>query len=178
MLKKGQIIRVKKGIYVLSPDYGGRINKFILANVIYGPSYISFESALSYWGLIPERVKIVTSTTTKRNKIFKTPAGTFVYHYLNPLRYIYGYTREKYDDTSSILIAKKEKAVCDILYASQIHSLKAMEDFLFDDIRIDPVDLMDLDPDLLKIITEHYRNTSITLFYKWYKKYKNKRIQK
>ena len=61
MIKKNHIIRVKKGLYVLPAAFGGKINKFLLANLIYGPSYVSFESALSYWGLIPEKV-----TTTIR----------------------------------------------------------------------------------------------------------------
>ena len=69
MIKNGEIIRVKKGIYNLSPEYGGEIHYPLLANLIYGPSYVSLEYALSYWGLIPERVEIITSITNKRNKL-------------------------------------------------------------------------------------------------------------
>jgi hypothetical protein len=50
------IIRVKKGLYVLGNDYNKPYNRFVLANLIYGPSYITGQTALAFWNMIPERV--------------------------------------------------------------------------------------------------------------------------
>jgi len=83
MLKKKEIVRIKKGLYILPEKYGGKLDKILLSNLIYGPSYVSFEYALSYWGLIPEKVEVVTAVTNKRKKRFQTPAGAFSYRYLN-----------------------------------------------------------------------------------------------
>ena len=171
MIRKGQISRIKKGIYTLSPEYGGEIDKFVIANVIYGPSYISFETALSYWGLIPERVNTVMSTTTKRNKKFKTPLGTFLYRYLNHSRYIFGITRVAVKSNKAFLIAGREKALCDVIAISQIHSVKDIGNYLIDDMRVDIKSIEDLDRNLLKTLSENYNNVSVQLFFKWYQKY-------
>lgn len=69
LLQSGAIIRVKKGLYVLGTDYRHTpIHRGLLANLLFGPSYVSCEYALSYYGFIPERVVIVTSMTVKRKK--------------------------------------------------------------------------------------------------------------
>jgi len=75
LLKQGKIIRVKKGLYVFGSELAQQpFLKETLANLIYGPSYISLEYALAFYGLIPERVEEVTSVTNKRNKSFNTPS--------------------------------------------------------------------------------------------------------
>ena len=90
MIKKREIIQLKKGLYVLSPKFGDPVNLKVLANLVYGPSYISLEYALSYWGLIPEKVEEITSMTNKRNKIFETPVGTFSYKFLHTSKFYTG----------------------------------------------------------------------------------------
>jgi predicted transcriptional regulator of viral defense system len=83
LLANGALIRVKKGLYVLSEDYNNApFSLTILANLIYGPSAISLEFALSYYGLIPEHAYTITSITPQRNKIFEAPVGCFTYRYL------------------------------------------------------------------------------------------------
>lgn len=80
LLRKEAIIRVKKGIYVFGPKYARQpFSREILANMIYGPSCISFDFALNYHGLIPERVEAVTSATSGRSRRFMTPVGLFIY---------------------------------------------------------------------------------------------------
>ena len=72
LLKTGKIIRIKKGLYVFGESYRrGPVSRTLLANLIYGPSYVSREYALGFYGLIPERVEEVTSMTTKKNKEFE-----------------------------------------------------------------------------------------------------------
>lgn len=145
LLKKGEIIRVKKGLYVFGPSLAREpFSKEVLANLIYGPSYISIEYALSFYNLIPEQVKTVTSVTNKRKKIFNTPVGTFTYRYINPVYYPYGITLHSHGRHHSFLIATKEKALADKLYFStKISDEVQMTDYLFDDLRIDREALKD-----------------------------------
>ena len=79
LLSTKHIIRIKKGIYVLGERYRKPYSRFVLANMIYGPSYVSGYSALSFYGLIPERVDLVTSTTCVKAKDFNTPIGRYTY---------------------------------------------------------------------------------------------------
>src|SRR5205085_9208942 len=75
-LKSGELIRVKKGLYIFGPQVAqGPYSPEVLANLIYGPSAISLNYALSFYGLIPERVTTITSITNKRNKQFSTAVG-------------------------------------------------------------------------------------------------------
>ena len=91
LLAAGNLIRVRKGLYVLGDKYRrGPIHREILANLIYGPSYVSLDYALSQYGLIPERVEDVTSITTGENKKFSTPLGVFTYQHLPLRRYSTG----------------------------------------------------------------------------------------
>lgn len=138
LLKKSKIIRVKKGLYVFGPELSREpYSKEALANLIYGPSYVSLEYALSFYGLIPERVETITNVTNKRKKIFNTPVGIFSYRYINPSIYPYGVTLYEIDKRHSILIASREKALSDLLYFSDKMTDKSqIEKYLFEDLRI------------------------------------------
>ena len=170
MLKKGEIVRIKKGLYVLPEEYGGKINKILLSNLIYGPSYVSYEYALSYWGLIPEKVEEVTAVTNKRKKRFETPVGVFSYRYLNSR--IFSVGRVLMDDGEcSYIIASKEKSICDKL--STVKEINNGEDavtYLETDLRIDWEEIRDLDVKELKSIMTCYRSKSVSAFVNWYLK--------
>ena len=78
--KSGDLIRLKKGLYLISPTLSKQaLSIELIANHLYGPSYISYESALSFYGLIPERVYSVKSATSKRSKKYLTPIGNYEY---------------------------------------------------------------------------------------------------
>src|SRR5450759_4428928 len=80
LLNRRAIIRVKKGLYIFGPTYRrAPYSRELLANLIYGPSCVSLEYALSYYGLTPERVDSVTSVTTGKSRTFDTPVGRFTY---------------------------------------------------------------------------------------------------
>ena len=147
LLKKGKIIRVKKGLYVFGPELAREpYSKEVLANLIYGPSYISLEYALSFYDLIPERVEAVTSITSKRKKFFNTPVGIFSYRYINPSIYSYGVTLYEVDKNHSILIASKEKALSDMLYFfGKIKDETQIKKYLFEDLRMDIEEIKDFD---------------------------------
>jgi predicted transcriptional regulator of viral defense system len=168
MLKKGEIVRVKKGLYFLPEPYGATLNKILLSNLIYGPSYVSYEYALSYWGVIPEKVEEVTAVTNKRKKRFQTPIGVFSYKYLNNRIFSVGKVLINDGDVSSI-IASKEKSLCDkIATVKEIDTAEDAVTYLETDLRIDWDEIRDLDVSELKSIMMHYRSKSVSLFVDWY----------
>ena len=166
LLKKGTIIRVKKGLYVFGPELAREpYLKETLANLIYGPSYISLEYALSFYGLIPERVEMVTSVTNKRNKLFNTPVGIFSYRYINPSIYSYGITLHKVDQHHSILIAEKEKAFSDMLYFSdKMKDESQMERYLFENLRMEREEIASFNLKRVKKLAGLYGH-NVNLFY-------------
>lgn len=140
LLKSKAILRVKKGLYVFGSESRQHpVCKESLANLIYGPSYISMEYALAFHGLIPERVETVTSVTPKRDKTFDTPLGRFTYRYLNPRKYPHGIQQHWIDRQHPILIATPTKALCDYVSLNDIPTISHPEDaelFLEEDLRI------------------------------------------
>lgn len=138
-MRSGELQGVVKGIYVTAPELRKRpVSLEILANKIYGPSYVSFEYVLSRVGLIPEAVRTLTSATLKRNRDFDTVLGRFSYRYLPPAVYSFGWTRHEHSDGSGWLEALPEKALLDWLYRSgSIRSVSALEARLFEDLRLD-----------------------------------------
>jgi hypothetical protein len=137
--KEGTIIRLKRSLYVVSPDVSGKLlSSELIANHIYGPSYISMESALSYYGLIPERVHLVRSMTTKRSRYFENSISKFDYINCNKEYYPIG-INQKIGDNYSFLIASPEKALCDLIsYTPQVRPrfINAMLLYLEEDIRL------------------------------------------
>jgi predicted transcriptional regulator of viral defense system len=90
-----------------------RTEPFLLANQIFGPSYVSFDSALSYYGLIPERVYEITSATIRASKRFATPGGSFSFIRLPLPYYSFGIQSLEIVREQHILIASPEKALFD-----------------------------------------------------------------
>jgi predicted transcriptional regulator of viral defense system len=112
---KGQLIRLKKGLYVLSKDLIGKeYSPEVIANLLFGPSYLSLEYALSYYSLIPERVMTYTSVTTAKNKNYGTSIGNFSYQHLAMSLYPLCIGLKKTLDDRTYLIATPEKALMDI----------------------------------------------------------------
>jgi len=79
LTKQGILIRLKKGIYTFGGLYQESVDSIAVANRLYTPSYVSFDYALSYYGLIPERIYEVTSATLHAKKVFDTTLGRFSY---------------------------------------------------------------------------------------------------
>lgn len=164
LLKTGALIRVKKGIYVFGKDFRKRPYSLeVLANLIYGPSYVSFEYALSYWNLIPEATIRVTSACSKRIKRFETPVGEFVYAYIPLAVYPLGITLESVDEYTHFLIATKEKALADFLAKIKpFSSQKDLLTYLIEGMRIDKKDLMGFKKSLVKEIAKVYQNKNVS----------------
>ena len=171
LIRKGIIIRVKKGLYVLGDRFRTRpFSKELLANLVYGPSYISLEYALQYYGMIPERVEAVTSVTTGRSRRFMTPLGLFIYRNIPISAFHLGMTRIEYDDTTAFLMATPEKALCDKIRNDQntgLRSLKDMRHYLIEGLRIDEASLADLIPGSIDEIAHHYNSSKVRLLHKF-----------
>ena len=167
LLAHGEIVRVKKGLYVKGNSQRRRpFSRELLANLIYGPSYISLEYALQHYGLTPERVVVVSSVTTGRSRVFNTPVGTFSYKMIPMMAFGTGMDRVELEDGSGYLIATREKAVADVLVADRgagITSQKELYTHLLEDMRIDPNGLLDLDPAILEEIGTKYRSRRVKM---------------
>jgi hypothetical protein len=167
MLAKGDIVRVKKGLYILGESLRRRpFCRELLANLIYGPSYISLEYALHYHGLTPERVETVTSVTCGRSRTFDTPVGTFSYRMIPMEAFRTGMDRIELDDGRSFLIAIPEKALADRIVADRgagISTQKELHDYLLSGLRIDTAGLSQLNPDKLAEIARLYRSRRVKL---------------
>lgn len=109
--KEGDFLKLRSGLYMLA-DYPA--NHYLIANRLYGPSYISFDTALSFYGVIPETIYAITSANTRGTREFKVGDVSFFYHKLKKGVYT-DYKPIKYLDTT-ILIAEPEKALADYLY--------------------------------------------------------------
>jgi predicted transcriptional regulator of viral defense system len=166
-LRKSVIVRVKKGIYIFGEDYRRRpFSREILANLIYGPSYISLDYALHYFGLIPERVEAVTSVTTGRSRRYATPVGLFRYRMIPLAAFRIGMDRVELDDGRSFLIATPEKALADKIRDDRGNGLQTqgrLMDYLENDLRIDPEALAKLDRAQLGAIARRYRSRKLQL---------------
>jgi len=177
LLRSGDLIRVKKGIYIFGPEYARKTYRLeVLANMIYGPSYVSREYALSYWGLIPEAVVEITSMTPKRNKLFKTPVGRFSYQYTPLLCYTAGITKiSSSEKECGALIATPEKALLDLLLyrKEKIKTSEELKRVLIEDIRIDLDELAKLKINILKEIAQACRSPLISILGKLIKEIKN-----
>jgi predicted transcriptional regulator of viral defense system len=110
-VEEGLFLRLKRGLYALKTHLPA---EEIIANRLYRPSYLSFEYALAFHGIIPEMVYQITSATTKTTQSFTIEEKTFTYLSIKQGAYT-GYYLHK-QDSKSFLIAEPEKALVDFLY--------------------------------------------------------------
>lgn len=167
LIRKKIIIRVKKGLYILGDGYRRHpYSKELLANLIYGPSYISLDFALQYHRMIPERVEAVTSVTIGRSRRFATPLGLFIYRSIPLPAFQFGMTRVEIENDGAFLIATAEKALCDKIREDRgtgMRSLKDMRYYLVKDLRISEEALAELNPIHVEEIARRYRSAKIRL---------------
>ena len=131
-LKSNDFLRLKRGLFLFSKNLRkGSISKLLIANKLYGPSYVSFESALSYHGLIPEAVYTIASACFQRKtKIFSNELGDFSYDYIPTNPFFMGVINKE-----GILIATGLKALFDLIYIRR-KSYQTIDE-LEDDLRIE-----------------------------------------
>lgn len=163
LVKSGELTRLKKGFYTFSKAYLTKpIDLISVANTLYTPSYVSFDYALSYYGMIPERVSEVTSATSKNEKLFETPVGRFSYKKVPLKAYALGVDWFYDDVEGGRFIATPEKALCDkIRYDRGIGTLtqSGMVDYLKYDLRLEIT--KPLDAELIEEIATAYRSRNL-----------------
>ena len=151
--KDGQLIRLKRGLYVVNSQLSGiETSNALCANHIYGPSYLSLHWALRHYGLIPERVFTLTSVTTKRSRVFQNDLGRFSYYQTAPEYFSIGITHCN-EHGVRYLLATPEKALCDmILYDNYLpdRSMTAIETYLEEDLRFDTDALRDFNANIIE----------------------------
>lgn len=155
--KAGEIIRLKRNLYVVNAEISGKpISIPLCANHIYGPSYVTSRWALQWYGLIPERIFRVDSMTTKHSRCFETPLGVFDFHQTTPEYHSIGVSVIQ-DNDASCLMASPEKALCDMILLDMYvpnRSVVRLEQYLSEDIRLDMDEFMKFDIDILKLCAE------------------------
>ncbi len=144
----GKIIRLKRGLYVVDPKISRiPLSTELIANHLYAPSYVSMQTALRYYGLIPEAVYTTQSMTMKHSRNFDTPIGRFDYQMITREAFSVGITYIN-KQNHSFLIATPEKALCDLIANSpkvNLRYLKDVETYLEEDIRMDIEELKKMD---------------------------------
>lgn len=172
--KNGNIIKIINGLYETDPYTPGHY----LATSIYGPSYLSFDFALSYYGIIPEKVTTYTSATfdKKKKKEYRNQFGYFTYRDVPTEVYPLGVCAMK-ENGYTYQIATAEKALCDKLYTiSPLKNYKELKNLLFEDLRIDIEEFNKLNVEDIKIISELYHSTNVDMLYRFMRRYSNRII--
>lgn len=167
-VKNGKLIKIKRGLYETDSNTPG----YLLAGSIYGPSYLSFDYALSYYGLIPERVYNYTSATynKKKKKLYNNHFGVFLFRdvpsEVYPLE-----VKLIEEGTYFYQIATKEKALCDKLYTlSPLKNFNELENMLFEDLRIDEDEFKKLDYKKVANLAQFYHSTNVELLARFMKR--------
>lgn len=164
-LKKKELIRLRRGLYVLSDNYRqAKFSKYFLASRIIPHSYVSLESAFSFHGWIPEKVISVYSVTSKRSSSFTTSMGEFIYFHIptNELYFLDGVMR-KISDDKPFLVATPLRALADYVYVKKIEWSGL--DFLLDGLRIEIENLKQLESEEFEEIKNIYRSTRVINFF-------------
>jgi predicted transcriptional regulator of viral defense system len=164
MIKAGEIIQLKRGLFLSTEDRSYSAKS--LSSLIYGPSYISFECALAYYDLIPERVESITCAVFNKNKnrSYHTPAGDYYYHYIPAVVFPYE-TLLSSENNQNFLIASPEKAICDTLYKERgISNVAELLAILTEGWRIDLDHINNLSAASFRFLLPLYRKKACNLF--------------
>ncbi len=165
LVEKGELFPLTRGIYETDPNVSG----CCLAGAICGPSYLSFEYALSVYDLIPETVYTFTSATfeKKKAKEYENRFGRFSYRDVPSEAFPYGIVLRE-ENGYTYRIAAPEKALCDKLYTTPpVNSQKEIAHLLFEDLRIDRQQLLSLDTDAILQIGAKYHSSNVNYLIKY-----------
>lgn len=154
LVRDGVLIRLKRGFFVFGMRHSlPRYHPFVIANHLYGPSYVSLESALSFYGLIPEGVRETTSIALTKPKRFTTSVGRFSYRTIRSDAFANGVISQQ-DSSHRYLLAEQEKALLDKLYLDGGNY--PYYDYLTESLRIEATDLARINRSALSHFASHY----------------------
>lgn len=164
----GLLIRLNRGLYETNKG----VNPCLLASSILSPSYLSFDWALSYYGLIPEKVIAITSASMglRKNKTFVNAFGRYEYSDIPSQVFSEGLNYLE-DGEYTVKIATKEKAICDSLCKWRIvHNIKELKELLFIDKRIDESEFEVCNFKLMLRLAGLYKKTNLEYLIKLIRK--------
>lgn len=163
-IDNGLLFPIVRGIYETNSNTSG----YLLASYIYGPSYLSFEYALAFHNLIPERVVTYTSATfnKRKRKEYKNRFGHFIYRDTSRVAFPY-FVKAYIEDTYSFFVASPEKALCDMLYIlPPVRSIKELKMLMFDDLRVDIDAMKKMNLDDILFLSNKYMSYNIKFLVK------------
>jgi predicted transcriptional regulator of viral defense system len=162
-MSAGEILNIRRGLYCLAPEFQKKpISFYSLAQRIYGPSYISMETSLSYHGWIPEAVYACTCASFSNSKEFETPLGVFSYKRVPQHTFFHGVERCSDENGNLFFMASPAKALVEYLY---IHQLSwASIDEPASSLRIDEDELACITAEELEALLKNYSNGRIKRF--------------
>jgi predicted transcriptional regulator of viral defense system len=159
----GEILSIRRGLYCIAPRYRKELlSTYALAQRIYGPSYVSLESALAYHGWIPEAVHSCTQVSPRRSREFDTPMGIFSYSHVPQASLMSGVERMVDESGNAFYVAEPAKAIADYVYVRN----PGWEDF-YDaskSLRIEMADMMGVSTSALSKLVPNYGSRRIKQF--------------
>ena len=168
LVEHGYLVQLRRGLYMTTSQVKSTMPEpFLISNHLLGPSYVSIDSALFHWGLIPERVYEVTAVTNKLSKKFKTPLGIFSYTHIPLPYYSFGIEQLALTETQTVMIASPEKALSDKIITTagiQLRSSRQALTYLEEELRIEKESLRNLNTrEMVKWLPDCTKQTSIKI---------------
>lgn len=138
-VKSGRLLQLRRGVYAVALPYRAEApHPFLVANHLRRPSYVSLQSALSHYGMIPEFVPVTTSVTTDRPEELDTPLGRFLFRHVKKSAF-FGYMQTEISRGQPVFLALPEKALLDLLYLTPGSDSPAY----VEELRFEPTDRFD-----------------------------------
>ena len=138
-VKAGRLVQLRRGVYTLAEPYRRTApHPFLAANLLKRASYVSLQSALAYYGLIPESVPAVTSVTTRRPERLTTREGTFIFRHIRKPMF-QGFRAFEVAPSQTAFVARPEKALLDLVHLTP----KADTDAYLKELRLENLDRLD-----------------------------------
>jgi len=162
-LAAGEVLRVARGLYCLRTDFlNFKLEPHVFAPLICGPSYLSFESALAYWGWIPEAVFSFASASLGRSREFETPFGMFSYRRVPQESFYAGVERVDLEAGGAFYVAGPLKALADLVYliGCDWESAKPLRE----SVRVEPENLRELKGADFEEIEGCYKSGRVKIF--------------
>jgi predicted transcriptional regulator of viral defense system len=155
--RQGKVEKIRNGLYLDTRfEIRGDVDRFLIANQLYAPSYVSLWSAFRYYNFIPEEVFMLTSMSTRKSKEFKFHRTVFQYRSLSPDLF-FGYYLIGWKD-AYYAIATPEKAILDLAYLEPLFSDVGW----LEELRLDEFELNELiDREKLVRYTERYQSKTV-----------------
>lgn len=165
-VQAGEILRLKPGLFVLAQPYRKtEPHPFVLAAGLHAPSHISLESALAWYGLIPEAVYQVSSVTLARSREFTTPLGVFSFRRVPVRLPRAGVEAVEVARNAWAFIATPLRAIADLVYLNKEIAWKRNGlGYLTESLRIEEDDLREMSFHTLDEILESFRCRRVSAY--------------